>query len=484
MNNFDKLQKIVLEGQEKILKEPNKSNMHRYELIKDLIKMITNISSKKEREQLVFDFDSGASLYNRKREFEVKSRNRFRVALAQVKPDSGISFNDMSFIQRLIVMYILQTLLSEDIFYKIIVVMLQQNVLGEFADMKFWVKDKDEIAKVIASYNPKTGKMDEKILDIKHKDAITKHAYARSQGAYWSVIFLNKDMSKIGFGFTGHHININFNFYKKGNKILIETMPFFLGSAPTIIPAVLKKDVKKITCKKYDRTLGFWYAMSGMTIGTNWYYFNALINSIKDKNKYHYKLDKSNLILGEKEINQNGGHAPPGSSKLDAFIDTCNTECYDKNVTSLHYSNMSQKTKNVLNYILNYLQNSNQFTESSNCIINNILKDKTSYKLSWSGTLIETAKSKQDPLFYVRLSGKIYTIEYLIANEYTIAPSTTKSLYTHEHFIIRYSDSHFPYKRAFNINKPYYLDKKYTRKSNKTKSNKTKSNRNKSRRKE
>jgi len=33
-------------------------------------------------------------------------------------------------------------------------------------------------------------------------------------------------------------------------------MPFFLGSAPTIIPGVLKKDIKKITCKKYDRTLG------------------------------------------------------------------------------------------------------------------------------------------------------------------------------------------------------------------------------------
>ena len=47
MNDFDKLQKIVLEGQEKILKEPNKSNMQRYELIKDLIKMITNISSKR-----------------------------------------------------------------------------------------------------------------------------------------------------------------------------------------------------------------------------------------------------------------------------------------------------------------------------------------------------------------------------------------------------------------------------------------------------
>ena len=49
-------------------------------------------------------------------------------------------------------------------------------------------------------------------------------------------------------------------------------------------------------------------------------------------------------------------------------------------------------------------------------------------------------------------------------NEYTIALSTTKSLYTHEHFIIRYSDLHFPYKGAFNIEKLYYLEKKYTKK--------------------
>jgi len=52
-------------------------------------------------------------------------------------------------------MYTLQVLVSDDIFYKILVTMLQQNVLGEFADMKYWAKDKDEIAKVIASYNPK-----------------------------------------------------------------------------------------------------------------------------------------------------------------------------------------------------------------------------------------------------------------------------------------------------------------------------------------
>lgn len=476
MTEFDKLQKIVLQGQEKILSEPNKANIYRYELFKELLKMMLNITSKKDKERLVFNFDTGASMYNEKRNFEVKSRNRFRVALAQVKPDSGISFNDMSFIQRLIVMYIIQLLVSDDIFYKILVTMLQQNVLGEFADMKYWVKDNDEIAKVFASYNPKSGTMDEKMLDVKHKDAITKHAFARSQGAYWSVIFINKDMSKIGFGFTGHHVNINFNFYKKGNKIQIETMPFFLGSAPTIIPDVLKKDVKKITCKKYDRTLGFWYAMSGMTIGTSWYYFNALINSIKNKDKYRFSLDASKMIIGEKELQQTGGHAPPGSSKLDAFVDTCDRECYDKNISALHYNNMSKKTKNVLNYILDYLQSINQFKESSNCVINNIVKDKHSFKLSWSGNLIESKKSKEDPLFYIRLSGRIYTIEYLIANEYTIAPSTTKSLYTHEHFIIRYSDSQFPYKRAFDIDKPYYLDKKYTRKirkSNKNKKTKT-----------
>jgi hypothetical protein len=466
MSEFDKLQKIVLEGQEKILSQPNKANIYRYQLFKELLKMMLNITSKKDKERLVFNFDTGASMYNEKRNFEVKSRNRFRVALAQVKPDSGVSFNEMSFIQRLIVMYILQLLVSDDIFYKILVTMLQQNVLGEFADMKYWVKDKDEIAKVLASYNPKTGTIDEKILDVKHKDAITKHAFSRSQGAYWSVIFINKDMSKIGFGFTGHHVNINFNFYKKGNKIEIETMPFFLGSAPTIIPAVLKKDVKKITCKKYDRTLGFWYAMSGMTIGTTWYYFNALINSIKNKD--------SKMIIGEKELQQTGGHAPPGSSKLDAFVDTCDRECYDKNINALHYNNMSQKTKNVLNYILDYLQSINQFKESSNCVINNIVKDKHSFKLSWSGNLIESKKSKEEPLFYIRLSGKIYTIEYLIANEYTIAPSTTKSLYTHEHFIIRYSDSHFPYKRAFHIDRPYYLDKKYTRKARNSNKAKTK----------
>jgi len=47
----------------------------------------------------------------------------------------------------------------------------------------------------------KTGTMDEKVLDVKHKDAITKHAFSRSQGAYWSVIFINKDMSKIRFWF-------------------------------------------------------------------------------------------------------------------------------------------------------------------------------------------------------------------------------------------------------------------------------------------
>lgn len=474
MSEFDKLQKIVLQGQEKILTEPNKANIYRYELFKELLKMMLNITSKKDKERLVFNFDTGASMYNEKRNFEIKSRNRFRVALAQVKPDSGVSFNEMSFIQRLIVMYIIQVLVSDDIFYKIIVTMLQQNVLGEFADMKYWVKDKDEIAKVIASYNPKTGTMDEKILDVKHKDAITKHAFSRSQGAYWSVIFINKDMSKIGFGFTGHHVNINFNFYKKGNKIEIETMPFFLGSAPTIIPDVLKKDVKKITCKKYDRTLGFWYAMSGMTVGTSWYYFNALINSIKNKDKYRFSLDSSKMIIGENNLEQMGGHAPPGSSKLDAFVDTCDRECYDKNINALHYNNMSQKTKNVLNYILDYLQTINQFKETSNCVINNIVKDKHSFKLSWSGNLIESKKSKQEPLFYVRLSGRIYTIEYLIANEYTIAPSTTKSLYTHEHFIIRYSDSHFPYKRAFDIEKPYYLDKKYTRKARNSNKAKTK----------
>ena len=382
MSDFDKLQKIVLQGQEKIVTEPNKANIYRYELFKELLKMMLNITSKKDKERLVFNFDTGASMYNEKRNFEVKSRNRFRVALAQVKPDSGVSFNDMSFIQRLIVMYIIQLLVSDDIFYKILVTMLQQNVLGEFADMKYWVKDKDEIAKVIASYNPKSGTMDEKILDIKHKDAITKHAFARSQGAYWSVIFINKDMSKIGFGFTGHHVNINFNFYKKGNKIQIETMPFFLGSAPTIIPDVLKKDVKKITCKKYDRTLGFWYAMSGMTVGTSWYYFNALINSIKNKDKYRFSLDASKIMLGEKELQQTGGHAPPGSSKLDAFVDTCDRECYDKNINALHYNNMSKKTKNVLNYILDYLQSINQFKETSNCVINNIVKPTNEARLT------------------------------------------------------------------------------------------------------
>tara|TARA_Y100000389_G_scaffold106859_1_gene103818 strand:- start:13453 stop:14883 length:1431 start_codon:yes stop_codon:yes gene_type:complete len=474
MSDFDKLQKIVLDGQEKILSEPNKANFHRFNLFKDLIKTLIDNTNKNDKNKLVHNFDTGEPYY-KKIEHKLDSRNRFRVSLAQIKPDLGISFDDMNFIQRLCVMYILQVLLSNDMFYKFLIVMLQQNVLGEFADMKYWAKDKDEIAKVIASYNPKTKKMDEKVLDVKHKDAITKHAYARSQGAYWSYIFMNKDMTKIGYAFSGHHININFNFYKKGNKIEIETMPFFLGSAPTIIPGVLKKDIKKITCKKYDRTLGFWNAMSGMTIGTSWYYFNALINSIKNKEKYRFSLDDTKMIIGEKEIEQTGGHAPPGSSKLDAFVDTCDRECYDKNISALHYNNMSEKTKNVLNYILDYLQSINEFKETFDCTINNIVKDKHSFKLSWSGNLIESKKSKEDPLLYVRLMGKVYTIEYLISSEYTISPSTTKSLYTHEHIIVRYTDSHFPYKRAFDIEKPYYLDKKYTRKARK--SNKTKTRR-------
>ena len=121
MNEFDKLQKLVLEGQEKILSQPNKANIYRYELFKELLKMMLNITSKKDKERLVFNFDTGASMYNEKRNFEVKSRYRFRVALAQVKPDSGVSFNEMTFIQRLIVMYTLQVLVSDDIFYKILV---------------------------------------------------------------------------------------------------------------------------------------------------------------------------------------------------------------------------------------------------------------------------------------------------------------------------------------------------------------------------
>jgi len=38
MNEFDKLQKLVLEGQEKILTEPKKANIHRFDLFKNLIK--------------------------------------------------------------------------------------------------------------------------------------------------------------------------------------------------------------------------------------------------------------------------------------------------------------------------------------------------------------------------------------------------------------------------------------------------------------
>ena len=58
MSDFDKLQKIVLQGQEKILSEPNKANIYRYELFKELLKMMLNITSKKDKERLVFNFDT------------------------------------------------------------------------------------------------------------------------------------------------------------------------------------------------------------------------------------------------------------------------------------------------------------------------------------------------------------------------------------------------------------------------------------------
>ena len=35
-----------------------------------------------------------------------------------------------------------------------------------------------------------------------------------------------------------------------------------------------------------------------------------------------------------------------GSSELDGFIDTCDSECYDKNVSTLKFNNMNIKSKN------------------------------------------------------------------------------------------------------------------------------------------
>lgn len=472
MSNFDKLQKILLDGNEKIFSEPEKSNLHRFNLFKSLIKFLIANTNNNDKNKLVHNFDTGEPYY-KKIQHDLNSRNRFKVSLAQVKPDLGLSFNEMNFLQRLCVMYIIQILVSDDIFYKFLIIMLQQNVLGEFADMKFWVKDKDEIAKVIGSYNPKKGTMNEKKLDIYHKDALTKHAYKRSQGNYWSYIFLNKDYSKIGFGYSGHHINLNYNFFVKGNKIEIECMPFFIGTAPSIVPGYLEKDIKKITCKKYDRTQGFWYAMSGMPIGTACYYFNALVRTIKDNKNYRIELNKDFKKIGEVNKLKIGGHTPPGSSVLDGFVDTCDSECYNKNVSTLEFNNMNIRTKNVLKAIVDYLQNNFKFKNDKNFTINNIVKDMKSFKFSWSGNLIESKKSKSNPLFYVRLMGRKYTIEYLISNEFTIVPSTTQSLYTHEHCIVRYTDSHFPYKRSFDTEKPYYLDKKYTRKIRKTKKVKT-----------
>ena len=46
MSEFDKLQKIVLNGQEKIVSDPKKVDINRYELFKELLKMMLNISSK------------------------------------------------------------------------------------------------------------------------------------------------------------------------------------------------------------------------------------------------------------------------------------------------------------------------------------------------------------------------------------------------------------------------------------------------------
>lgn len=45
-----------------------------------------------------------------------------------------------------------------------------------------------------------------------------------------------------------------------------------------------------------------------MTFGTYWYYFNALINSIKNKDKYRFSLENSKILIGEKELQQTGGH--------------------------------------------------------------------------------------------------------------------------------------------------------------------------------
>lgn len=466
MLEFDKLQKIMLQGQEKIISNPLESNIHRLNLFKKLIKILISNSNKYQKNKLILNFDTGEPYY-KKIQHNLDSRNRFRVSLAQIKPDLGISFNEMNFIQRLCVMYILQLLLSQEIFYNFLIVMLQQNVLGEFADIKYWAKDKDEISQVIASYNPNKKAIDNKILDTDHQDSITKHAYKRSQGNYWSYIFLNKNLSKIGFAFSGHHVNINYNFYIKNNKVEIECMPFFIGSAPIIIPKFLKKDVKKITCKKYDRTLGFWYAMSGMTTTNKLFYFNSLINSIKDSNKYKIILDKSSKIIGEKNLFKIGGHNAAGSSMLDGFIDTCDSNCYNNNIKSLNYSLMNIQTKNIVKSIINNLQNYLSFKNIKNFTINNLLKDINSFNFSWAGNKIQSIKSKKDPILYVRLQGNIYTIEYLISNEYTIAPYTTDSLYTHEHLILRYTDSHFPYKRAFDNQKPYYLQKKITKKNKK-----------------
>lgn len=58
------------------------------------------------------------------------------------------------------------------------------------------------------------------------------------------------------------------------------------------------------------------------------------------------------MIIGENDLEQMGGHAPPGSSKLDAFVDTCDGECYDKNINALYYNNMSKKTKKCIKLYL------------------------------------------------------------------------------------------------------------------------------------
>ena len=474
MSNFDRLQKIVMQQQEIILGNPEKANLHKFNLFKSLVKFLISITKNKDKNKLVFNFDTGEPYY-KKSQYNLNTRNRFKVSLAQIKPDLGLSFNEMNLVQRLCIMFILQVLLSNNMYYKFLMIMLQQNVLGELADIRYWAKDKDEIAKIIEAYNPNKNIINKKVLDVNDKDVITKHAFSRSQGAYWSYIFIVKDLSKIGFGFSGHHINLNYNFYVKGNKVEIEFMPFFIGSAPVIIPSYLKKDIKKITCKKYGRTQGFWYAMSGMNISTLWYYFNALINSIYNNKKYRFSLHKTNKQIRKLESVKIGGHTAFGQSKLDGFIDTCDSKCFNKNISSLKFNNMNIKSKNILTAIVNYLQNSISFKNDNNFTINNIVKDMKTFKFSWSGNLIQSKKSNKDPILYIRLMGSIYTIEYLISNEFTIAPSTTKSLYTHDHCIVRYTDSHFPYIRAFDNKKPYYLDKKYTKNIKKSnKKNKTK----------